>query len=231
MSSVSDRKLHKTKRKKARGRTRVRKRNKRNSGKQKVKTLKIKTLKDVIKASMAYHGKKKNAEKNRMSRISKQHISSRELEQIEKLYHRFKTYKMQPDEFINMETPFSIHTVKDFKGFKHEGVEWNQLQCKKEKNLTSNLKVKSMCKADDTLEKVFVQMRNKRLPVLRSLRDYVRGIQNGYITHSDHTKLFKYLFEKESRLERKIHYDMMSSNNNLDIPILNFKIGYTGQDF
>ena len=231
MSSVSDRKLHKTKRKKARGRTRVRKRNKRNSGKQKVKTLKVKTLKDVIKSMMAYKENKKNTEKNRMMSLSKKPISPYELEKIEKLYHRFKIYKMKPDEFINMTTPFSIHTVKDFKGFKQEGVKWNQLQCKKKKNLTSNLKVKSMCKADNTLEKVFVLMTGKRLPVLRSLRDYVRGIQNGYITHTDHTKLFKYLFEQESRLQRKTTYDMMWSNNNLDIPILNFKIGYSGQDF
>ena len=226
MSSVSDRKSHKTKIKRVKERTRVRKRNKRNSGKQKVKT-----LKDIIKSMMAYKENKKNTEKNRMLRLSKKPISSRELENIEKLYHRFKTYKMKPDEFINMDTPSSIRTVKDFKGFKQKGVEWNQLQCKKEKNITPNLKVKSMCKADDTLEQVFVQMSDKRLPVLRSLRDYVRGIQNGYITHSDHTKLFKYLFEQESRLERKMHYDMMWYNHNLDIPILNFKIGYSGQDF
>lgn len=226
MSSVSDRKLPKTKRKKATGKTRVRKRNKRNSGKQKVKT-----LKDVIKSMMAYKENKKNTEKNRMMSLSKKPISPYELEKIEKLYDRFKTYKMQPDEFINMETPFSIHTVKDFKGFKHEGVEWNQLQCKKEKNLTSNLKVKSMCKADNTLEKVFVLMSDKRLPVLRSLRDYVRGIQNGYITHTDHIKLFKYIYDLETSQQSKTGYDMQWSNHNIDVPILNFKIGYSGQDF
>ena len=132
---------------------------------------------------------------------------------------------MQSDEFINMDTPYSIRTVKDFKGFKQEGVEWNQLQCKKEKNLTSNLKVKSMCKADDTLEKVFVLMTDKRLPVLRSLRDYIRGIQNGYITRTDHTKLFKYIYDIETSMQRKTGYEMVWSNHNLDIPILNFKIG------
>lgn len=225
---MSDRKLHKTKRKKARGKTRVRKRNKRNSGKQKVKTLKN-IPKNITK--YIYKANKKNAEKNRMSRISKEPISPRELENIEKLYDRFKTYKMQPEEFINMDTPSSIRTVKDFKGFKQEGVEWNQLQCKKEKNLTPNLKVKNMCEPDNTVEKVFVLMSDKRLPVLRSLRDYVRGIQNGYITHTDHIKLFKYIYDLETSQQRKTGYDMQWSNHNIDVPILNFKIGYSGQDF
>lgn len=47
----------------------------------------------------------------------------------------------------------------------------------------------------------------------------------------DHTKLFEYIYARQATLQRETGHEMQWFNHNLDVPILHFKLGYTGRDF
>lgn len=51
------------------------------------------------------------------------------------------------------------------------------------------------------------------------------------MSKEDHMALFKYIDDLAKHHERTKGYDMKWVNHNLDVPILHFKINFSGQDF
>ena len=157
------------------------------------------------------------------------------------LYHRFMNLRLAEGQFVNMPTLGSIRTVK-FQGFKKPDETWEMIRCK-QAQLTPKLQVKTECNSPQGGEftvdnprryKVFVRWSPaEKQPPLRSLRDYIKALQSGALMKEDHDALLAFIDHQRMELKKALteEYNLVWSNDNLDVGILHFKIAFAGDDF
>jgi len=162
----------------------------------------------------------------------------------DKLYLFFKNLNLKNNIFINFDSIFDGKNIiinvneKKFNDYnckkRNKCPTWNDLECNEEIKLSNLLTIKTNCTFNNANELTTRKDRNIASyynvfvkDISKNLYDYIKKIQNGYISKEDNTKLFSYLFsillKLRSNKDLKCYCKMNVDNHNEDVNILHFK--------
>lgn len=155
----------------------------------------------------------------------------------DRLYRLFKRYALTKDAFINMEHGLGAEIVPhpEFVTYKTKQT-WKDLHCPGVRSVGPFVVATECRTPDGTREigvrdpsryKVFVEMADGKR--LRNLADYVRMIQSGHISESDHNQLFQFIEEQRVTVQEmsRTTERVIAFNHNMDVAVLHFKFRCT----